>query len=225
MIIHNICDKLFILFIGKFILRRKLMGRTMKSVFISLILLMMFTCNVEAASIRLSRKKLSIKVGQTVTLKVRGAKKKKVKWKLTNKNIVKLNNKGKITGIKVGKTTVIARIGKKSLRCQVSVRKIASKMTAAQRYAIESAKSYLSFMAFSKEGLKSQLRYEKYSEKDAQYAVDHCGADWYEQAYKCAKGYMEDNSLSRSELIDQLIYEGYSPEQAIYGVNRVLWCE
>lgn len=34
MIIHNICDKLFILFIGKFILRRKLMGRTMKSVFI-----------------------------------------------------------------------------------------------------------------------------------------------------------------------------------------------
>ena len=90
-----------------------------------------------------------------------------------------------------------------------------------QRYAIESAKSYLSFMAFSKEGLKSQLRYEKYSEKDAQYAVDHCGADWYEQAYKCAKGYMEDNSLSRSELIDQLIYEGYSPEQAIYGVNRV----
>jgi SOS response regulatory protein OraA/RecX len=103
----------------------------------------------------------------------------------------------------------------------VSVRKKVSKMTAAQRYAIESAKSYLSFMAFSKEGLKSQLRYEKYSEKDAQYAVDHCGADWYEQAYKCAKGYMEDNSLSRSELIDQLIYEGYSPEQAIYGVNRV----
>ncbi|WP_074685663.1 Ltp family lipoprotein [Kandleria vitulina] len=57
--------------------------------------------------------------------------------------------------------------------------------------------------------------------RDAQYAVDHCGADWYEQAYKCAKGYMEDNSLSRSELIDQLIYEGYSPEQAIYGVDRV----
>ena len=46
-------------------------------------------------------------------------------------------------------------------------------------YAIveDSAKDYLSVMAFSKQGLIEQLEYEGYSEKEAQYGADNCGAN------------------------------------------------
>lgn len=86
--------------------------------------------------------------------------------------------------------------------------------------ALKSAKSYLSFMAFSKEGLIEQLEYEKYPHEDAVYAAENCGADWNEQALKSAKSYLKTSAFSYSGLIEQLEYEGYTSEQAIYGVNN-----
>lgn len=90
--------------------------------------------------------------------------------------------------------------------------------TSGEKNALESAKNYLRFMAFSYTGLIDQLEYEGYSYSEAKYAVDNCGADWYEQAVKCALEYM---SFSRSGLIEQLEYEGFTHDQAVYGVEQV----
>lgn len=93
-------------------------------------------------------------------------------------------------------------------------------ITTGQKNALASAKSYLSFMAFSYSGLIEQLEYEGYSQEEATYAADNCGADWNEQAAASAKSYLNSMSFSRQGLIDQLIYEGFSQEQAEYGVTQ-----
>ena len=94
-------------------------------------------------------------------------------------------------------------------------------MTLGQKNALEEAKDYLELMAFSRSGLIDQLEYEGYSTADATFAVDNCGADWFEQAAICAADYLDFMSFSRSRLIDQLVYEGFTYEQAVYGVEQV----
>ena len=75
-------------------------------------------------------------------------------------------------------------------------------------------------MAFSRSGLIKQLEYEGYTKEEATYAVDHCGADWKEQAAKSAASYLRTMSFSRDGLIKQLEYEGFTHEQAVYGVEQ-----
>ena len=93
-----------------------------------------------------------------------------------------------------------------------------SNETIGQRNALRHAKSYLEFQAFSRKGLLDQLAYEGYSSEDAIYGVDHCGADWNEQAVKKAKSYLELMSFSRQGLIDQLLFDGFTADQAEHGV-------
>ncbi|NDL68482.1 hypothetical protein GXN74_12120 [Clostridiales bacterium F-3ap] len=92
-------------------------------------------------------------------------------------------------------------------------------MTMGQKNALKSAQQYLDYSAFSYEGLVKQLEYEGYSNADAVYAVDRCGADWNEQAALSAESYLEYSSFSRQGLIDQLVYEGFTAEQAAYGAT------
>lgn len=90
-----------------------------------------------------------------------------------------------------------------------------------QKNAVRSAKSYLSYTAFSHDGLVAQLEYEKFSHADAVYGADNSGANWNEQAAKSAKQYMEYSAFSRGSLIDQLKYSKFTQEQAEYGANAV----
>jgi hypothetical protein len=92
--------------------------------------------------------------------------------------------------------------------------------TTGQKNALRSAKSYLSFSAFSYKGLVEQLMYEKYSREDAIYAADNCGADWFEQAVKAAESYLSFSSFSRDGLIEQLEYDGFTHEQAVHGAEE-----
>lgn len=94
-------------------------------------------------------------------------------------------------------------------------------LTMGQSNALKQAVNYLDFTAFSYSGLIDQLEYEGYSTEDATFAVDHCGADWNEQAAKKAQDYLDFMSFSKSGLIDQLEYEGFTREQAEYGVEAV----
>lgn len=96
-----------------------------------------------------------------------------------------------------------------------------SGQTIGQKNALEKAKSYISHMAFSYEGLISQLEYNKFSHEDAKYAADNCGADWNEQAAKKAESYLSHMSFSRDGLIEQLEYNGFTHEQAVYGADAV----
>ena len=75
-----------------------------------------------SAKVSISKKSLSLKVGQTATLKVTGTKK-KVKWSSNKKDIATVNQKGKITAKKAGKAVITAKIGKKKYTCKVTVKK------------------------------------------------------------------------------------------------------
>ncbi|SNU08183.1 Flavodoxin [Lachnospiraceae bacterium] len=96
----------------------------MKRIIISVLLIMallMFQ-GVEASAKTdpcLNFKTISIKKGQTVSLKVQNNKK-KVKWISENKKVATLK-KGKVTGKKAGTTTIKAKIGKKTYSCRVVV--------------------------------------------------------------------------------------------------------
>jgi hypothetical protein len=96
-----------------------------------------------------------------------------------------------------------------------------SSATTGEKNALARAQDYLAVMAFSRSGLIDQLEYEGYTATQAEYAVDHCGADWDEQAVLKAKEYLDVMSFSRSGLIDQLEYEGFSHSQASAAATKV----
>ena len=93
-------------------------------------------------------------------------------------------------------------------------------VTIGERNALKSAKNYLSFMAFSYTRLIGQLEFEGYTNAEATYAADHCGADWNEQALKAAKNYLDFQAFSYSGLIEQLEFEGFSGGQAAYAADH-----
>jgi len=99
----------------------------------------------------------------------------------------------------------------------------AGNATTAQKNAVRSAKAYLDFMGFSRDGLINQLvSFDKFSEELAVYGADHCGADWNEQAVRSAKAYLDFMGFSREGLINQLeTFDKYSHEQAVYGADNV----
>ena len=93
--------------------------------------------------------------------------------------------------------------------------------TLGEKNALNKAFNYLAVMPVSDSGLVKQLEYEGYTNKEAVYGVDHCGADWNEQAALKAQDYLDLMSFSRDGLIDQLEYEGFTRQQAEYGVQAV----
>jgi hypothetical protein len=97
----------------------------------------------------------------------------------------------------------------------------------ANRRALESAQNYLAMSGFSKQGLYEQLSSsagEGFTQAEAQYAVDHVGADWNKEAVESARNYLEMSPMSRADLLDQLTSsagEGFTYEQALHAVNKV----
>lgn len=81
------------------------------------------------ARLKLNKKKVTLTVGKSVRLKVKGAKQ-KVKWKSSNKKTASVSSKGKVTAKRIGKAGISAKIGKKKLVCKVTV-KAAKKSAAA----------------------------------------------------------------------------------------------
>lgn len=92
--------------------------------------------------------------------------------------------------------------------------------TMGQKNATAKAKSYLSYSAFSRQGLIEQLEFEGYSTEDATYGTDYSGANWSEQAVKKGASYLKYTAFSSQGLYEQLIYEGFTPEEAQYGVSQ-----
>lgn len=94
-----------------------------------------------------------------------------------------------------------------------------------------SAQNYLSFTAFSRNGLIRQLSSsagDGYPKDVATQAVDSLGVDWKEQAVKSAENYLSFTSFSCSGLKQQLSSsagEGFTKEQAAYGASRTAACK
>ena len=95
-----------------------------------------------------------------------------------------------------------------------------SPSTTEQQFALNKAKSYLSILAFSKEGLYDQLKHAKYSDADARYAVDNCGANWNEQALDKAVSYLNISAYSKEGLYKQLKYSKFTDTEARYAVDN-----
>ena len=93
--------------------------------------------------------------------------------------------------------------------------------TSGESKALRRAKQYLKVLSFSYEGLVDQLEFEGFTHDEAVYGVDHCEADWYEQAVKKGESYLELFDFSRAELINQLEFEGFTTDQAEYAVNQL----
>lgn len=86
---------------------------------------------------------------------------------------------------------------------------------------IKNAINYVESGNFSRDGLIKQLEYEGYTNEEAQYGADNCGADWNEQAVKAAKNYMSQFDFSKEEMINQLVEgEYFTQEQAVYGAEH-----
>ncbi len=81
--------------------------------------------NVQAkGKMKLNKKKVTLYVGKKVKLKVKNKTvKKKVKWKSTNKRVATVTKKGRVKAKKPGRATIIAKVGKKKLKCRVVVKK------------------------------------------------------------------------------------------------------
>ena len=103
-------------------------------------------------------------------------------------------------------------------------------LTNQQQNAAKSARSYLSFTAFSRQGLIDQLSSaygDKYAVQDATIAVDSLNVDWNAEAVQSAKSYLKLTAFSCQGLIDQLdsaYGDQYTVAQATYGAQHAGAC-
>lgn len=88
--------------------------------------LSLMTVQASAASPKLNKSKVNLPIGYHVTLKVSNASS-SVKWTVGDSSIAAIKSNGdysiKVSGKKAGSTYVYAQIGKKNLKCKITVRK------------------------------------------------------------------------------------------------------
>jgi hypothetical protein len=103
-------------------------------------------------------------------------------------------------------------------------------LTNQQQNAAKSARSYLNFTAFSRQGLIDQLSSaygDKYAVQDATIAVDSLNVDWNSEAAQSAKSYLKFTAFSCQGLIDQLkspYGDKFTVAQATYGAQQAGAC-
>lgn len=92
---------------------------------LALVLILLFSTTALAAP-KLAKKKVTLKTGNAYVLKLSGNKK-SVKWTTSDKSVVqivwKCKNRAVLRAKQEGTSTVTAKIGKKKLTCQVTVKK------------------------------------------------------------------------------------------------------
>ncbi len=88
---------------------------------ISLIAGMSSTQVSKAATIKLNKTKVTLTVGKTCQLKLKGTTK-KIKWTSSKKSVATVSSKGKVKAKKIGNATISARVSGKKYRCKVTVK-------------------------------------------------------------------------------------------------------
>lgn len=98
-------------------------NRLFFSLSMALVVSMVMQTPIQAAKApKLSKKSISLCIGDSAKLQMKNAKK-SATWKSKNKKIVSVNKKGKIKAKKSGSTKVIVKVGKKNYKCKVTVKK------------------------------------------------------------------------------------------------------
>lgn len=93
--------------------------------------------------------------------------------------------------------------------------------TLGEKNALAKAKDVLKVLPLSYSGLIEHLEFVGYTNSEATYGADNCGADWNEQAAKKAQNVLDVLHLSRQGLIDHLKFVGFTDAQAEYGATAV----
>lgn len=93
--------------------------------FSSLVLALMIAVSAviipsSAASVKLNKKSISLITGTSTTLKLTGTKK-TAKWSSMDTDIATVSSKGKVTAKSTGSTYIVAKVGKSTYKCKVSV--------------------------------------------------------------------------------------------------------
>lgn len=113
-------------------MKTKATSRIFKQTFAWILALMMVFSIFPATQVnaatkpKLSKTKITMTVGQSKKLKVKGISKKRakrIKWKSSKKKVVTVTKTGKIKARKAGKATITAKVGKKKLKCKVVVKR------------------------------------------------------------------------------------------------------
>jgi hypothetical protein len=170
---------------------------------------------------KLNYSKKDLQVKKSFTLKVKNAKKKKIKWSSSKKKIAKVSKKGKVKGLKAGKAIITAKIGKKKLKCTVTV------LTKAHYKAVKAAKNWVkNNKGLSRNQLMNLLvGADKLSKANAKYAIDHSGINWNKKAAEFAEEYIKDNTdlgydSRRDDLKECLTLNGFTSSEADYAVKN-----
>ena len=90
-------------------------------------LVMFFSIGVQAGTISISRSKATMYARAQMKLTVT-PKSKKVTWSSSNKAVATVSKNGTVTAKKPGKVTITAKVGKKKLRCRITVKKWTGKV-------------------------------------------------------------------------------------------------
>lgn len=96
------------------------------SIFLAIALLVSSTAvfnveSVNAASPKFNKTKITLVAGKSTNLKVSGTNH-KVKWSTSDRTVVTVSNKGKVTGKNIGTAIITAKVGKQKLQCKVTVK-------------------------------------------------------------------------------------------------------
>lgn len=119
--IFDITSEMKIINVGVECMKRFLRSFIVVAVMLALFLSIINDLQASAkTTVKLNKKKVSVEVGGTYTLKVSGTTS-TVKWSTTNKKIATVKN-GKVTAKSAGKCTVKAKVNGKTLKCKVTVK-------------------------------------------------------------------------------------------------------
>ena len=87
--------------------------------------------------------------------------------------------------------------------------------------AVNSAKDYLKFIAASKTKIISFLKKKGFTEEEAIYGAENCGADWYDQALRMAMSYLNVQEFTYEQLALQLMIEEFTEDEIIYVLSVI----
>ena len=79
------------------------------------------TLSASAATVKISKTKATLSVGQTVTLKIKGASS-SVKWSTNKKAVATVSSKGKVTAKKAGVAKITGSVNGRQYTCKVTVK-------------------------------------------------------------------------------------------------------
>lgn len=95
---------------------KRLLAALLSAVF----MISFFASAAEAASIKPTKSRVTVSVGETYKLKFPGAQK-PPRWKSGNKSVVSVSKNGVVKGVSAGAATVSARAGRRVYKCRVTV--------------------------------------------------------------------------------------------------------